>query len=499
MRRKKASSTNPRIADKKVGTHLYIYKFLNNYIMIKGIFKKKEIPPEAYEAEGQRWPTEAVAEQIKKIGVTKRKSWGIKPTGFKDVTKEEGDLAKKFLPKVVLAGRNLHSEVEEGFWGGILFRVLASKAKDERCIQYIYLWTQQQGLLNFWFAVAPLFLLAWIAYVFIVASTTVLELLVVSTIIGLFFIIAGLKPAFQAAKHRDKNIFVLTNDSWFILWGLLFMLFIGVFEITAFSPYIVGWTPLIFLILGFGMLILWAFRNRIKFGVHEMDYQPIFIYLTKEKGEWQISMVRFDVWHYKIQTARREELIKGNFLEKKDGKEIVKIIIDNNWHSMRLMKTDYKIVGIIAAAIFIFFIADTILAVVTSIIFGVDYGFSVLYFLIGDLVFLIGPIIFWVAALVVYTFSTKELPTKDFDPKDSRYHLTQEKLVVLWNLAETEAKLISRHKIQDPFNEDEEFWASFRDDILLIIQYSLLPHINALESKLKTLEKKVQELEKTKK
>ncbi|MHA1409833.1 MAG: hypothetical protein ACTSQY_05950 [Candidatus Odinarchaeia archaeon] len=433
------------------------------------------------QAEREIWPTKSLAKQIREIGVTKEEKWRPKKIGFRDVTQQEAELAKSFLPKVILAGLSLKSEINSDAWGGILFRIAASKDDNERCITYIYNWTKQKGTLSFWFAVAPALLLSFLALVILYTTNNVLMLTTAITV-GLFMIIAGLKPYIQAIVTKRERVLLIHNETWLIFYGVIFIVTIplewNVHIIYGGVPAM----PFVFLAIGLLILFLRLFEEKLGLGTHEMDYEPVFVYLKREGEKWVISKVRFDRFHYIVQTTKREELIKNNYLIKTKDGERVQLIIDNNWHSMRLTNKDYHTLTSMALVIFYIFLGDFIILAI-SFLFG--SLFSVVALLIGEAAILVDPLVFWVSGLLYYAIHPFELELKDFDPHHPKYHLTDRKLDVLWNLNEEEARLIMRLKIQDPFNKETLFWSTFRDDALSVLLFNVLPRLDKIEDYLK--------------
>ena len=64
-----------------------------------------------------------------------------------------------------------------------------------------------------------------------------------------------------------------------------------------------------------------------------------------------------------------------------------------------------------------------------------------------------------------------------------RHYLSYNKIRVLWNLPEKEARLKIVSKLQDPFNDRPEFFYTFRDDPEILL-YDLYSKIQDIETKL---------------
>ena len=105
-----------------------------------------------------KWQTKSMKKQIEKAGM--RKKGLFLPLDGEDVTKENIDLVKEFMPEIRLSGLELRSERKSKAWGGSYFRVIEElNNPDHRCIQHVYVWTKQRFFISFWVTVLPLFIL----------------------------------------------------------------------------------------------------------------------------------------------------------------------------------------------------------------------------------------------------------------------------------------------------------------------------------------------------
>ena len=437
---------------------------------------------EFIQAEKEIWPTASLAEQIREIGVSEEYKLTPRKRDFHDVTQSEAELSKIFFPKIVLAGLSLKSEFKSKAWGGVLHKILASKDYSKRCIIYLLIWTFQRGALSFWFSVAPLALLSLVSLILLVSELPSLTFYIGIAGIGFLFILAGLRPYLQAVFTEKEKVLMVHNETWLIFHGVLFTTMAGV-EYGIYSLPAIPATPIILGGIAFFLLLLRVFQDKLKLATHEMDYEPILVYLVKKKGEWVVEKIRFDRFHYIVRTVDRDALLSKNYLEQFTGGERVKLIIDNNWHSMRLMKRDYREISSLSMFLFYFFLFDFIAASVTRIFIGVTISAAGL--LIGEAALIIEPIIFWITGLLYYAIHPYELVDESFDPHHPKNQLTDMKLSVLWNLRKDSARLIFRLKIQDPFNPEEIFWNTFKDDPLSVLLYNVLPRLDAIEEALK--------------
>mgnify|MGYP005836799969 FL=1 len=437
---------------------------------------------EFIQAERELWPTSSLASQIREIGVSEEPQWKPKKGKFHDVTQQEADLAEAFFPKIILAGLSLKSEYQSNAWGGILHRVVASKDYTKRCVMYLLTWTFQRGALSFWFAVAPPALLSFIALILLVSELPPVTLYVGAASIGFLFILAGLRPYLQAILSEKEKVLMIHNETWLILHGILFSSMVATEYMFYHLPAIPA-TPLILLALSLIILFLRLFQNKLRLATHEMDYEPVLLYLKKDCDRWTIEKIRFDRFHYIIRSADRQELLDKEYLQSNNQTETVKLVIDNNWHSMRLMKRDYSLISRISMFLFYIFLADFTLLSATTIIQGATV--SLLGLLIGEAALVAEPILFWMTGLLYYAINPFELRDESFDPHHPKNQLTDSKLITLWNLKKESARLVFRLKSQDPFNPEEMFWNTFRDDPLSVLLFNVLPRLDSIEEALK--------------
>ncbi|MEM2907065.1 MAG: hypothetical protein QW739_03185, partial [Candidatus Odinarchaeota archaeon] len=248
---------------------------------------------EFIQAEKEIWPTSSLAEQVREIGVSEEYRWTPRKRDFRDVTQTEAELSKIFFPKIVLAGLSLKSEFKSKAWGGILHRVVANKDYSKLCIIYLLVWTFQRGALSFWFSVAPLALLSLVSLILLVSELPVLTFYIGIGGIGFLFILAGLRPYLQAAFTEKEKVLMIHNETWLIFHGVLFTTMAGV-EYGIYELPAIPASPIILGAIALFLFILRIFQDRLKLATHEMDYEPILVYLVKEKGDWVVEKIRFD-------------------------------------------------------------------------------------------------------------------------------------------------------------------------------------------------------------
>lgn len=457
----------------------------------------------------EEWQTKALEEHINKAGL--RRKGFVMPLAedVKDITKtpEAFSEVQAFLPDVQLSGWELRVERNSKAWGGGYYRVLETKdpdtEEDLRCIQWIYVWTKQRVFISLWMTVLPLFLLSLVGTL-IYSYLSLREAAVSVGLIGLIFFVLGFSQLFSAIKGLTKGTFYFSNQQLFLVFGGLFWLLLleiyftkgsqgkdildetwhkipGQGLIDEFTKNLinkelsVSWVVALFFVLGLIALILWRFQDRIPsftHATHDMDYAPLFLYLRRKNETWELEKVRYDAFHYLAETKSQEDLKKLGAINK--NRKTVKMEIPNFWHSFA------PLTGRLNGWVIVFL---GILILIASIITGVLSFTASEDSPLGNAIFRF--VIFPVSLFVgVYLISVKWphqlIKKKKTDLSDEKYHLTDNRLNIFWNLSGEEPALKVRSKLQDPWMDDELF-TTFRDDLEQIVFYSLLPRISALE------------------
>jgi hypothetical protein len=431
----------------------------------------------------EKWQTKSLENHIKKAGLRKRGYMMPLATDVKDVTSEPEsiELVREFMPDIELSGWELRAERHSKSWGGSYFRVLESTEEDEdiKCIQWIYVWTKQRFFISLWITVLPLFLLALtgsLIYTFLSFQSAMLS---VALIGGIFFIL-GAKQLYSAIKGLTKGGFYFSNQQLFMIFGALFWLLLleiyvskgsqgteiydraeafhelpvgqdvinNISQATINRELSISWVAVIFFLAGIVALIFWKWEPpAFTHATHDMDWAPFFLYLQKkENKKWQLHKVRYDRFHYFAETNTRDELLRQRSISA-DLKK-VRFEIPNFWHSFKPIS----------------FLPDSPL---NSNVFR----------------FVVFPVLLFAGLYLVFSnWPTKVVTTKKMDLADEKYHLTENRLRMFWNLRGEEPALKVRSKMQDPFIEDEDF-GTFRDDLEQIVLYSLLPRVLELEQK----------------
>ncbi|MFX0182739.1 MAG: hypothetical protein ACFE95_06605 [Candidatus Hodarchaeota archaeon] len=458
----------------------------------------------------EEWQTKSLENHIKKAGLRKRGYTMPLAEDVREMTADPGsiDLVREFMPDIELSGWELRAERHSKSWGGSYFRVLEStkEDKDTKCIQWIFVWTKQRFFISLWLTVLPLFLLAitgTLIYSFLSFQSAMLSV----ALIGSIFFFLGAIRLYSAIKGLTKGIFYFSNQQLFLVFGALFWLLLPELYISkgsqgteideraeAFHELPVGqefidevsqaaigqelalsWVALLFFLAGILALILWKWEPpSFTHVTHDMDWAPFFIYLHKDKSDkWKLEKVRYDAFHYFAETKTKDELLQRRSISASLKK--VRFEIPNFWHSFQPR-------GGFSDWFAVFF---GMLVTLVSAVIGVVSFVSTSESFLGSNVlrFVVFPVLLFAGLYLIFSkWPTKIINAKKIDLSDEKYHLTDNRLRMFWNLRGEEPALKVRSKMQDPFMEDEDF-GTFRDDLEQIVFYSLLPRIHQLEQK----------------
>jgi hypothetical protein len=449
------------------------------------------------------WQTKSFKEQIETVGV--RTKGLFLPLDGNDVTKESVDLVKDFLPDIRFSGLELRSERKSKAWAGSFFRVIEeSNNTDRKCIQHIFVWTKQRFFISFWVTVLPLFLLGimgTLIYSYLNFNTAIVSII----LIGAIFFILGATEIIKSLRGLTKGAFNFSNQHLFVLYGLLmWSLLIEMFISKRSAEIDTGaepWHPEIPIDDLTGNLIAFEYKLRISYvaavfiiagvvawyfwwreppsfthATHAMDWAPFFVYIQKKGSKWELEKVKYDSFHYYAGTKTKDELRKIKALSR--DKKHAQFTIPNFWHSFEPRSS--KLFGGWIAVFFgllTFFIAG-LLAIISF--FGTSLGINLSLNIATTLRFVVVPLLLFFGAYLAFSRWPTPVMDKKADLRDNKYHITDKKLNIFWNLRGEEPAFKVRSKFQDPFMEDEHF-SSFRDDLEQMMLYSVLPKIRELE------------------
>lgn len=463
-------------------------------ILLQGkIVDLKEAEEEVTVDSVKDWQTDSLRSQIKKAGLRK-KGYMMPLMDAHDITTEEHHLAKDFMPEIKLTGLELRAERNSKAWGGYYFRVLKSKDDKSRAIQHIFVWTKQRFFVSFWVTVLPLFLLG-IVGTLIFSYLNLREAIISIAIIGGLFILLGLSAIIEAAKGLVNGHYAFSNKQLFVVFGLGFWVLIaemylspvsaGTYHIVVIGEEVIetvldhslsfSWVSILFFIAGFIALILWKWDPpAFTHATHDMDWAPFFVYLKRSKEEgkkWELDKVRYDAFHYYADTMTYEELKNEGALNRD---HLPRFTIPSFWHSFE-PKSGINNWFIVLFGLLIFIIG-TLLGII-SFLSPDSPLMSVLRFVIFPLMLFFG------AYLAFSNWPANTINKSKIEYSDPKYHLTEDRLRIFWNLKGEEPALKVRSKLQDAFMENEDF-TTFRDDIEKIVLYSVLPKLAEVEQQM---------------
>ena len=457
----------------------------------------------------------------------------IFPKNVHDVTHE--GLAQKqlhlYAPEITQIGPELRLERygRNSSWGGLLVRALEKDEQEEkeRCLQYIYIWTEQKGAISWlWMLLVPLFMGIWG--------------LVISGFFGfLDWEIAGLVVRFQDAIADDLwGTFLQPSELLLPFWlagftGLPFLITavllhrwdfakgsgVSFRSVTLLIPYsLLMWfvpfnwlIPVIIILTAIGVCVLYRileWREIVK-TAHLMDYLPVFIWL-RYTGNWELKEASWDRFHYLAERMTRKELIEsGNWTAQKDSKgcEIggrVKLQMANPWHSVRpggLPTQWYWPWAIkVSLVVLVYAIFQLIMILIAGnyAVFPFD-GLNFVFY--SFLVTLTSIVLVTMPSPLISTEKELNLPDSQVRPSNEvENHLNDTRLKVLWNLVQvrrdkddnikeydTRPRLKVITKLQDPFNSLElpYYEDDFRDDIEYLYMY--ITNLNEINVELQTI------------
>ncbi|MFX0115156.1 MAG: hypothetical protein ACFFB3_11465 [Candidatus Hodarchaeota archaeon] len=449
--------------------------------------------------EQENWPTKQLKQALLDIGSSKQLKYDIDlQEGAVDITTDETakQQVKEFLPDVRLVGFELQSERRGKGWGGTLVRVARNSTDDERCLQYVHVWTRQRWFTSFyWNILPPLFLAIWGVFVLSVLSNEDDIFMAAAALftIGLAFVVAGVMPHLKDLMNRPEgHLLSFRSTTLLILFGVLEWLMIlevwlrnrqkvagleaqeEILEGAEIAEHslIIPTTSIVLLVLGIGLLGIWIFQPSVKFleSAHAMDYAPVFVWLKKTSDGWKFDRACWDYFHYYSLVHDFEDLKSKGYLKKNKQ---VRLQISNTWHSFSLGKPG-RLFPLFGLLLFIGSFVGFMLLLLSE-----EYASSER---MTALTFIVLPLLMVIAA--IFFARTPFSLNKGQDLTKPAHYFSKGKLQVLWNLREIHAGFKIRTKMQDPFNKTEGFFLTFRDVPEDMI-YEILERVEQLELRLK--------------
>lgn len=384
--------------------------------------------------------------------------------GVKDVTgqPEVSRLIHDFAPEVKVRGLGLWSErfgawgeSKTSIWGGVLTRALENEKSGMMCLQYLYIYTRQLGLISaVLHGILPILMGVW--------GLSVLELysaqlppsedfwfpLLVSGGVCLPVLITGIIPHLRDIMTRKLHPRVTDLFLFFapIMWAVVYTFQTEIlYALPGTSIAVLFNVPLILIyfgiIIGLGGwgILSWPVIRRIRGvpGSHKMDYVPVFVWIKRGPTGWLFHGAVWDYHHYNVEgyfPRPRVVLSRLRPSHLKDDKR-VRLYIENPWHSMTQSLEKGSRFNIIA--VLLLFLSAT--AAISMVLLGLYLEPMFILFML--------VLVYSGVFVLRYPFSIRV----DDILTQNDAHLSKDWLDIFWNLKEEDSQLKIRQKLQDPF------------------------------------------------
>ncbi|MHA2363667.1 MAG: DUF362 domain-containing protein [Candidatus Hodarchaeales archaeon] len=428
----------------------------------------------------ESWPTWELEKELLRIGLLGKPIFEY-PTLFPDFVEikdfdEKSSFAERFLPTVSTVGLELLSENHSKAWSGIQYGLVESKGGSLRVLQTILIWTKQKFVFSYFYNILLPILLGIFGIVLIssVKENSQLEGIVsVLLVFGVLWLLGGPILLQFIYLYRSKKEVVIRNPMFFPIYGTLYL--IALYDIFdkfsggTNSLYVLNvgnnaidinlpLVSIIFFVIAIlaGLLILF-FGNKHFLASHDMDYAPIWIYLSKKAYgveidnsnpvNWELESVCFDAYHYEM-----GKYSKGELIEKKALKdEHVLLDIDNNWHSFHLGYS--SLISETNTLAFIGLLISTI-SLISLLVFPLYFwGENILILVISVLFLTLMVGLLLVIAQYRYPLVKIGVTEAKESLKEPEKVLTPGKLYVLWNLQQDVARLKIHSLLVEPFSK----------------------------------------------
>lgn len=443
------------------------------------------------EVEQENWPNGLVTQTIQEIGLLDPPVHNYPSEELfraVDNPSEVGSFAEAFYPTVSTRGVELLDENNSPAWAGTQHRLLESLDGTERVLQLLLVWTKQRYIFSYYYNMMVPFLLGLFGIILVSSAKEESQAeatLAVSLVVAVLWLLGGPILVRSLWRYYHDRSIVVRNPQFFPIYGILFLvaladiadkfhsqgsqlLFLEVFgNVMDVNVPIVS--VLFFGITALTGILIFIFGDKTIVASHDMDYGPIWVYLTQSSGfeelertkptSWQISRVCFDAYHYDVKCYTRGELIELKAL--RNGR--VQIDIDNNWHSFHLSSSSPQ-----AMATNVFSYVGIIIALVSIIglILAPFVLWGTSYLIILDTILFLTMMGGLYLTVALFRSSLVEVGVSVFRStlESPKYYLTPTKLHILWNLRAEEARLKIHEKYLDPFNPNIS-WKRWDDTI----------------------------------
>lgn len=473
---------------------------MTHYNLFRG--KMVELPTAKEKTAQIRFQTESLKQEIEKIGI-REKGYMLPLMDAVDVTKEEYKLAQTFSPKLTFLGLESRSELRSANIESYFRIIKDNEYEENRVIQWIYGWPKPRLSISFWVTVLPLFflgLLSLLIFNYLSFESAAISVAIISVI----FIRIGLSQLKIARQSKKGFASYYSNRQFFSGFGITFDFLLAeiyfskgtsqnltIFEgAKSWHPIIyeslpeftirLSWISTLFFSVAALSLILWLIGPPLGMKNYDIDWAAIFIYIQKNEDTniWEMKKIRYSSVDYSSGKMTVEELKKSRALiQNRPNLEI-----SDFWQ--KLEPADKRMEWIN----FLFYLSLCIIGIgimVICLFLGSDmHTFDGILSGSGIILFLFGPILITIGGFAAIAKWPNEISDKIHEKmvngNYADYHLSDERLILFWNINDPEASLRIRTKLQDPFLEDELF-TTFGDDFEQILFHTILPEISKIQ------------------
>jgi tetratricopeptide (TPR) repeat protein len=432
----------------------------------------------------------------------------------RDVTSESIDLIKSYAPDVKILGFQLKAERDEVF-AGVQYRAIRNEDDTQRCLQYIYVYTDQRGTVSLlWMVLIPFLMGLWglglwqffsdeIQLMLLAIQNNQYVNLLPPNLASVPLFLSGVvwTPIFLAGIFPHVMDYIkIKNGRWFYARSTTILIPCGILSwLIPFSNIV----PFVLIILSIACL-LYSGLEKFRFAKssHDMDYAPVFVWIDKRESEeietepvfddvqnpnhWKFSKACWDYYHYYGVISEADDMEKpwGSYLV---GEKRIRLLMDNTWHSFFLGS---QLIWLNMASVVLFLVLLPL-----TVWLAVSGWFWNAY---SDSVWIFGTLCFLVVLMgrtaARYPFSLIQ-DLEDYLPSDrnnpekedffKQHSLNQLKLRILWNLTKKQARYCIISKMQNPFHPRSDFYDTFRDEPeYLLYDYGITSRLTKLEEEL---------------
>jgi hypothetical protein len=251
-----------------------------------------------------------------------------------DVTEDSSDEIIAFAPYLRLIGYNAITERRKNS-NALFYRAVEDRQSSERCLQYLYIYKQQSGVIERETLGVLLWIWIHLLLIPIIQYHSLLDslldnggIIIIASILGIYLFSFGMESHFEDLKKIRKGIrFRARVRTPFILFGFLVV-------VTGMNPtFGIPWYS-----IGSIILIIYFLLEKWKLvrTSHQMDYAPVFVYIRKEMNTWKFIKACWDKGHYHVDGYYTDSEIN----ERLKAQKRIMLKIDNLWHDFTPLLQD---------------------------------------------------------------------------------------------------------------------------------------------------------------